>query len=223
MGYAFVMVIRGLLLVAALAPVIGVNLAYWIGVTHDNLPSCIPYIDGCTSISSTGRYPPGDRLFRAVMLPQAVLLAVTWYATLLWLRAVRPDATRAATTALVAGLLGALALIIYVSYLASNDPFYEVMRRYGIYFYFICTVIAQIAVSLVVPVATLRRVMLGIMVTPFALGLLNFVQKAIVENPDRTENVIEWIVSLLMQLWFVVLWLAWRRTHLAVDVKARLS
>ena len=74
MGYAFVMVIRGLLLVAALAPVIGVNLAYWIGVTHDNLPSCIPYIDGCTSISSTGRYPPGDRLFRAVMLPQAVLL-----------------------------------------------------------------------------------------------------------------------------------------------------
>lgn len=223
MGYAFVMVIRGLLLVAALAPVIGVNLAYWIGVTHDNLPSCIPYIDGCTSISSTGRYPPGDRLFRAVMLPQAVLLAVTWYATALWLRAVRPDATRAATTALVAGLLGALALIIYVSYLASNDPFYEVMRRYGIYFYFVCTVVAQIAVSLVVPVATLRRVMLGIMVTPFALGLLNFAQKAIVENPDQTENVIEWIVSLLMQLWFVVLWLAWRRTHLAIDVKARLS
>lgn len=217
------MVIRGLLLVAALAPVIGVNLAYWIGVTHDNLPSCIPYIDGCTSISSTGRYPPGDRLFRAVMLPQAVLLAVTWYATALWLRAVRPDATRAATTALVAGLLGALALIIYVSYLASNDPFYEVMRRYGIYFYFVCTVVAQIAVSLVVPVATLRRVMLGIMVTPFALGLLNFAQKAIVENPDQTENVIEWIVSLLMQLWFVVLWLAWRRTHLAIDVKARLS
>ena len=64
---------------------------------------------------------------------------------------------------------------------------------------------------------------LGIMVTPFALGLLNFVQKAIVENPDQTENVIEWLVSLLMQLWFVVLWLAWRRTHLAVDVKARLS
>jgi hypothetical protein len=223
MGYAFVMVIRGLLLVTALAPVIGVNIAYWIGVSYDNLPSCIPYIDGCTSISSTGRYPPGDRLFRAVMLPQAVLLAVTWYATALWLRAVRPDATRAATTALVAGLLGTLALIIYVSYLASNDPFYEIMRRYGIYLYFVCTVIAQIAVSLVVPVATLRRAMLGIMVTPFVLGLLNFVQKAIVENPDNTENVIEWIVSLLMQLWFVVLWLAWRRTSFEVAVKARLN
>ena len=223
MRYAFIMVIRGLLLVTALVPIIGINLAYWIGVSFDNLPSCIPYIDGCTSISSTGRYPPGDRLFRAVMLPQAVLLAVTWYATALWLRAVRPDATRAATTALVAGLLGALALIIYVSYLASNDPFYEIMRRYGIYFYFVCTVIAQIAVSLSVPVVKLRRIMLGIMVTPFALGLFNFVQKAVVENPDNTENVIEWIVSLLMQLWFVALWLAWRRTNFDLDVKARLS
>ena len=223
MRYAFVMVIRGLLLVTALAPVVGVNIAYWIGVSHDNLPSCIPYIDGCTSISSTGRYPPGDRLFRAVMLPQAVLLAVTWYATALWLRALRPDATRAATTTLVAGLLGALALIIYVSYLASNDPFYEIMRRYGIYFYYVCTVIAQIAVSLKVPLATLRRVMLGIMVTPFVLGLFNFVQKAVVENPDNTENVIEWIVSLLMQLWFVALWLAWRRTHFEMDVMARVS
>lgn len=223
MRYAFIMVIRGLLLVTALVPIIGINLAYWIGVSFDNLPSCIPYIDGCTSISSTGRYPPGDRLFRAVMLPQAVLLAVTWYATALWLRAVRPDATRAATTALVAGLLGALALIIYVSYLASNDPFYEIMRRYGIYFYFVCTVIAQIAVSLSVPVVRLRRIMLGIMVTPFALGLFNFVQKAVVENPDNTENVIEWIVSLLMQLWFVALWLAWRRTNFDLDVKARPS
>ena len=223
MRYAFVMLIRGLLLVTALAPVIGVNIAYWIGVTYDNLPSCIPYIDGCTSISSTGRYPPGDRLFRAIMLPQAVLLAVTWYVTALWLRVVRPDAKRAASTALVAGLLGALALIIYVSYLGSNVPFYEVMRRYGIYFYFVCTVIAQIAVSLSVPVVALRRVMLGIMVTPFALGLFNFVQKAVVENPDNTENVIEWIVSLLMQLWFVVLWLAWRRTNFEVAVKARLS
>lgn len=223
MRYAFTMVIRGLLLITALAPIVGINLAYWIGVAHDNLPSCIPYIDGCTSISSTGRYPPGDRLFRAIMLPQAILLTVTWYATALWLRVIRPEANRAAMTALVSGLIGALALIVYVSYLASNDPFYEVMRRYGIYFYFVFTAIAQIAVSLALPLASLRRVMLAIIASPFLLGIFNFVQKAVVANPDRTENVIEWIASLLMQLWFVVLWLAWRRTRFDVDVKARLS
>ena len=216
------MLIRALPLIAAIAPFVGINVAYWIGANNDVLPTCIPYLDGCTSISSTGRYPPGDRLFRAILLPQSTILAFTWYFAVLWLKALKP-ATRVGPVILGAGIVGAVALVLYVSYLASNDPFYEIMRRYGIYFYFVCTVIAQIAVSLSVPLATLRRVMLGIMVTPFVLGLLNFVQKAVVENPDDTENVIEWIVSLLMQLWFVVLWLAWRRTHFALDVKARLS
>jgi hypothetical protein len=220
MRYAFAMVIRGLLLITALAPVVGINLAYWIGVAHDNLPSCIPYIDGCTSISSTGRYPPGDRLFRAIMLPQAVLLAVTWYATALWLRVVRPEAGRAATTALVAGLLGALALIVYVSYLASNDPFYEIMRSYGIYLYFIGTAIAQIAVSLALEPSRLRNVMLTIMITPFVLGLYNFIQKELINDLNSTENRIEWIVALLMQAWFVALLVAWRRSRFELVARA---
>ena len=214
------MVTRGLLVVTALAPVIGINLAYWIGVEYDNLPSCIPYIDGCTSISSTGRYPPGDRLFRAVMLPQAVLLAVTWYFTALWLRVARPDSPRAATTTLVAGLVGALALIVYVSYLASNDPFYEVMRRYGIYLYFIGTAVAQIAVSLAMGRSRLRQFMLAIMVTPFVLGLFNFIQKELIADLNSIENQIEWIVSLLMQSWFLALLVAWRRSKF--DLVARI-
>ena len=76
-----------------------------------DLPSYFDWrdVDGCTSISSTGRYPPGDRLFRAIMLPQAVILALTWHFTVLWLKSVRP-ATRASATVLISGLLGALAL-----------------------------------------------------------------------------------------------------------------
>lgn len=212
------MVIRYLPLVVAIAPIVGVNIAYWIGVDHGNLPSCNPYLDGCTSISSTGRYPPGDRLFRAVMLPQAVLLAVTWHFAVMWLRSVHP-ASRAPATVLTAGLVSALALIIYVSYLASNDPFYEIMRRYGIYLYFVGTVIAQIAATLAMRASGLRRIMGALLVMPFVLGLYNFIQKMVVENPDYMENRIEWVVSLLMQLWFVGLYLAWRKTGFAVEVR----
>lgn len=214
------MIIRGLLLLTGVAPIIGVNIAYWIGVHHANLPECIPYLDGCTSISSTGRYPPGDRLFRAVMLPQAVLLAVTWYATSLWLRVVRPDATRAATTTLVAGLVGALALVIYVSYLASNDPFYQVMRNYGIYLYFIGTAVAQIAVSLALHPSRLRRIMLAIMITPFVLGLYNFIQKEFINDLNSIENRIEWIVALLMHIWFLALLVAWHRSGFRLEARA---
>lgn len=212
------MVIRNLPLATALAPIVGINLAYWLGVDNGTLPSCIPYLDGCTSISSTGRYPPGDRLFRAVMLPQAVLLALTWHFTVLWLKALRPN-VRAATTILVSGLLGALALIIYVSYLASNDPFYQIMRRYGIYLYFIGTVVAQIAVTASLGESRLRTLMGWLLLMPFVLGIYNFVQKALIDDLNSVENRIEWIVSLLMQLWFIALFVAWRRTRFEIAAR----
>jgi hypothetical protein len=219
-GYAFFMIIRGLPLVTALVPIIGINIAYWLGVQHDSLPSCFPYIDGCTSISSTGRYPPGDRLFRAVMLPQAVLLALTWHFSVLWLKSLRP-ASHPGRTVLVTGLIGALALIVYVSYLASNDPFYEIMRSYGIYLYFIGTVLAQIAVTLSMEKSRLRQAMFAVLALPFVLGIFNLVHKALVSDLNSMENRIEWVVSLLMQLWFVGLYLAWRRSGFELVVRTR--
>ncbi len=209
------MVIRFMPLVTALAPLIGVNLAYWIGVQYDNLPSCIPYIDGCTSISSAGRYPPGDRLFRAVMLPQAVWLIITWHFTAAWLKTLGRS-RGAALTVEISGLLGGAALILYVSYLASNDPFYEVMRRYGIYLYFVGTVVAQIAVTFALRPSGLRKVMMWIIAMPFLLGIYNLIQKNFISDLNSIENRIEWIVSLLMHIWFIVLYVAWRKSNFKV-------
>ncbi len=217
-GYAAKMVIRSLLIITALAPVIGINLAYWIGVNADVLPSCFPYLDGCTSISSTGRYPPGDRLFRAIMLPQAVLLAVTWYFAVLWLRSMSPG-VRVANAALFFGLMGAAALVLYVSYLGTKEPFYELMRRFGIYLYFIGTVFGQMFLTFALKRSPVRQAMLGVVAVPWLLGLLNFAQKSLRATPDRMENAIEWIVSLLMQCWFLLLYLEWRRTGFRISVQ----
>jgi len=212
------MVIRALPLVTGLAPLIGINVAYWIGVNADILPSCIPYIDGCTSISATGRYPPGDRLFRAIMLPQAMLLAMTWHFAALWLRSLSPN-NKAATPALVCGLVGAAALILYVSYLGTKEPFYELMRRFGIYFYFLGTAIGQIILTLGLERSRLRQSMLWIVAVPWLLGLANLAQKALRANPDRMENTIEWIVSVFIQVWFLLLYVAWRKTDFDVTVR----
>lgn len=212
------MVIRSLLLITALGPIIGVNLSYWIGANADVLPSCFPYIDGCTSISSAGRYPPGDRLFRAVMLPQAALLAVTWYFAVLWLRSLLPT-SKAGNAVLFFGLLGAAALVLYVSYLGTKEPFYELMRRFGIYLYFIGTVFAQLILTLALNRSAWRHAMLWAVAIPWVLGILNFVQKSLRTNPDMMENTIEWIVSLIMQLWFLLLYVGWRKTGFRVSVQ----
>ena len=212
------MLVRALPIIACLLPLVGINIAYWIGADNNVLPSCIPYLDGCTSISSTGRFPPGDRLFRAMLLPQSAVLALTWYFAVLWLKSMQP-VSRAGTAILVSGVTGAVALILYVSYLASNDPFYEVMRRYGVYFYFVGTALAQLILSFALKKSTIQRAMAWVAVTPFALGVVNLGQKALLGSLNSNENRIEWIASLLMQAWFVLLWLAWRRSRFSIVVR----
>ena len=214
------MLVRALPLIAAIAPLIGINVAYWIGANNDVLPSCIPYLDGCTSISSTGRYPPGDRLFRAILLPQATVLALTWYFAVLWLKSLKP-VSRAGPVIIISGVVGAVALVLYVSYLASNDPFYEIMRSYGVYLYFGGTALAQLVLSLSLDRSLMQRAMIWITVTPWVLGIINLVQKAVFGSLNSNENRIEWIASLLMQVWFVLLWINWRRTQLTVAVSTR--
>ncbi|MDX1509013.1 MAG: hypothetical protein R3358_12080 [Woeseiaceae bacterium] len=224
-SYCIAMFVRLLPLIAALAPILGANLAYWLGVRADVLPSCIQYFDGCTSISAAGRYPPGSYLFRAVHLPYAALLSVVWYFNYLWLTAVEGQAHRLRRRVMFGfGLVGSLALIVYVTFLGTSEPIYEFMRRGGIYFYFLSTAIAQVATTLAL-LHIDKRVFAWMLVTsllPFALGIDNLVQKEVLpfEIADLVENQIEWIAALTMHVWFIVLYAAWRRQGFEVSVTA---
>lgn len=223
------MLIRGLPLVIAIMPVLAASIAYWLGASHGVLPSCMPLLDGCTSISASGRNMPGSLLFRAVMLPQAGLLMFLWYFAGRWLQALEIR-SKAAAVMLVSGLIGALALILYMTFLGTKAPFYELMRRFGIYFYFLGTAIAQFTLAAAIlrhartsGLLQLRRVavyMLWLCALPFALGILNLFLKAILDDTDSIENRIEWISALLMQLYFVGLYLAWRKTGFTIAVQA---
>ena len=224
------MLLRGLPLYTGIAPVVAVTVAYWLGVSNEVLPACMPLLDGCTSISATGRYPPGNFLFRAIMLPQAVVLALLWTLSAGWLAALtRTERTN--RLLLVPGLLGALALILYVTFLGTTLPFYEAMRRFGIYIYFLGTAVAQLTLAVTLlkaaPPARADKLrgyalaMLWLCGLPFALGVLNFVLKTTLDDADFMENRIEWISALLMQGYFVVLYLAWRHTGFTTSVRVR--
>jgi hypothetical protein len=206
-------------LIAGIGPVLGVSLAYWLNIQGGSLPSCMPLLDGCTSISATGRYMPGSMPFRAVMLPQAAFLAILWWVCADWIRQIAPQ-SRIANAVVISGVVGAIALVLYVTFLGTEQPFYEFMRRFGIYFYFLGTVISQLLLTLAMPTSRLRTAMLWIIGTPFLLGVINLLQKALLEQSDKIENGIEWTAALLMQVWFVLLYVAWRKSGLDVSVKA---
>lgn len=210
--------IRALPLFVGLVPVLAVTAAYWLNVEAGVLPSCMPLLDGCISISAAGRYTPGSMPFRAALLPQAALLVVLWWVSVGWLKSIS-SALRNHQAILICGAVGALALVLYVTFLGTTGPFYEFMRRFGIYFYFLGTVLSQILLTWSMPRSRLRSVMLAVIAAPFVLGLLNLVQKAVLADSDNIENRIEWIAAVLMQVWFVLLYFAWRKSGIAVIVR----
>jgi hypothetical protein len=210
--------IRFLPLFVGLAPIVGVVVAYWLNVEADKLPSCMPLIDGCTSISATGRYVPGSMVFRAVLLPQAPLLIFLWWVGVHWLRTIAPSA-RVHRAILICGVTGAIALILYVMFLGTKQPFYEFTRRFGIYFYFLGTALAQVIMARAMPQSLLRTAMLWVISIPFALGILNLLLKVLLDDSNNFENSIEWVSALLMQAWFVLLYFSWRGSDFAITVR----
>ena len=121
-----------------------------------------------------------------------------------------------------------MALIVYTTFLGTKEPFYEFMRRFGIYMYFLGITLAQLFVALSLrqaPSSLFGRIptaMLWLCLMPFALGILNLVQKAVLDyaTADALENSIERLASAMMQAWFVLLFLAWRRGGFEVTVSA---
>lgn len=220
------MLIRLLPLITGLLPIVAILASFFIAVDAGRVPPCNPFIDGCTSISATGRYPPASYLFRAAMLPQSVLLAIFWLFSAAWLRSLAHAAGqsdhRVGRTVGALGVGGALFLILYVTFLGTTEPFYEFMRRFGVYLYFLLTVLAQLGLALRVrPLAVtlanerlrlLANCQLGLAIVPFLMGILNLVLKSVLADPDPSENVIEWFFALLMQGWFVLAWMTWRAT-----------
>jgi hypothetical protein len=157
------------------------------------------------------------------MLPQAILLGFTWYLSLLWLRQLRTDLGSGMQASIaIAATVNAIALIIYVTFLGTTEPIYEFMRRIGIYFGFLGMALVQLLVAVALlktPLKSLAKGMLSISIVVFAIGILNLVLKATLADPDPAENRIEWIASVMMQAWFFVLFVAWRRTEAAFSVR----
>ncbi len=199
-------------------PIIGVSVAYWQNVHSGVLPECQPLLEGCVSISAAGRYLPGSIPFRAVLLPHAAFLVILWVLACDWLKQLTPSA-HSARIILTSGIVGAIALVIYVAFLGTRQPFYEFMRHFGVYFYFFGTAIAQIVMTISMPKSRLQTGMLWVVITPFVLGLINWAQNLWLGDSDTIQNRIEWVSAVLMQVWFVLLFLAWRSSAIAITVR----
>jgi hypothetical protein len=218
-----------ILFLAGLLPILAAHLAYlmniWAGTHLASEFICIPYLDGCVSISRAARSGPGLHLFRSLMLPSAVLLLLSWEFVREWLRGMSACTGRRAWLIGGLGAVGAFFLVFYATWLGTEGEWYRWLRRYGVIFYFAGTALAQL---LLIWVLWPQRMQLagGRLVPPitaltalvslqWALGVFSSIKRLIFDDPqlvDRIENIIEWCYALPMATAFIVIAWMFRRT-----------
>ena len=185
-------------------PVIAAHLAYLVSAQAGLVPWCLPYVDGCSSISRAARHGLANPLFKALMLPYALVLALLWRAAAQHVGMQSPARPRLQRALRVSGLTGAAFLVLYVIFLGVEGPLYQWLRRYGITFYFAGTVLAQMLfAAAVAPHAAPapKRIMLGLCGAMLALGLASLPLQHWLER-DGVVNAIEWSYALLLSLYF---------------------
>ena len=216
---------RTLALFITLLPLFAVNAAYIISASAELVPRCVPYIEGCTSISRAARQGDAIFLFRASMIVQAVLLMWYWRFAQCWLYKLRAlgavnQGERSTQIMCYLGIVGAFFLILYADYLGTTGDFYRFMRRYGVIFYFTFTPLAQmimvnqlyklrqLAPHLDINLGVLRY-QLAILLIILSMGLFSLFLRYTQGSSFERQNIIEWNYALLLTAFFggsIVMW-----------------
>lgn len=207
-------------LLCAAIPVLAAHVAFALSAQAGHVPDCMPYLEGCTSISRAARHGLGNHVFRGLMLPCALLQWLHWIAARHWLRAHAPDPA-AGSSLLALGAIAGIALGLYANFLGTEGDGYRFMRNYGVKFYFAATYLAQLVFlrrlrELAPAFPGARHAMLAIALALLALGLGSTAVTGLVDDEllkDQLENLMEWHLGLLVCAWFVVNALLWRQTR----------
>lgn len=197
-------------LLIGVLPIVAINITYLVSASEGYVPWCVPYWDSCTSISATGRSGTAFFIFKATMIPAALLLM--WY----WILAARKLNLfgNSGHTIPVIGIIGAIFLIVYTIALGAVGDLFQLQRRVGIIIFFTFTYLAQLLFSYRVEklelADTTRPIQWTLCSTVLAIGLLTLILDITLENYDDYEDAFEWIIALLLQCYFIVSHWSWK-------------
>lgn len=210
-------------LLCGLLPVVTVHLSYALSASAGIIPACIPYLEGCTSISATGRHGWGYVLFKAGMLPSALLLIAYWRLCRDWLLEAGEVDGPALRGLLWLGIAGALFLVLYTVFLGHQGGIYHLLRRFGVTLHLGLTGLAQLL--LVWRLSRLRapaghapcppgilRAKTWLVTVLVMLGLGSIPVRNFIADKDPVENAIEWLFCLLMSGFYLLTAAAWKRS-----------
>ncbi len=212
---------RSLALIITILPLLTTNGVYLLSAYQGFIPWCIPYIDGCTTISQAARSGNSIFIYRASMIVYGVLLIGFWIYAQQWLNLLYGHTTKIARIILWLGIVGALFLIIYIDFLGTTGEVNRFMRRYGIMIFFTFTPLAQILMleqhHHILPSLPDDAIKPGVLKFQLLVLLLMLIIAIISTTLEATqiktyesENIVEWNFSLLMNMYFLGIIFIWK-------------
>ena len=218
-------------LAAGVLPALGAIVAVWLSMRLGLVDACNPLFSGCVSVSRAARHDLPNHIFRALVLPGAVLQCLTWVLCRDWLLSL--GAKRRLQLLPWLGGFAAIFLVLYGTFLGTEGRAYRWLRIYGTIGYFglsyLCLLIAAGEIGRLARVtAALRswradRVLLSVCILLLLIGLINaFVAPHFAsDTKNRIGNVAEWWLGVGFTLCFLVLALLWKRTQFAVQPRTK--
>ncbi len=206
--------LRAIPLWAAVVPLVTINVCFVIAAGLEHVPSCIPYLSGCTSVSSTGRMAPESLIFRAGMLPTAVILVLFWHHCATFLELGGQTGRR-----LVAlrglGVIAALSLTVYALTLGFEGDMYRQLRRAGIIGFAVSTFSAEVMFVMAyrpMRITETEKLWRWLLLLCLALPLLDIVSELLkwAGTPRRaTNNTVAWNAFVAASLYYAVVARIW--------------
>lgn len=212
---------RILAILIALLPIVAGNIAYLISAYDGFVPWCVPYLEGCTTVSRAGRSGDAIFLFRAAMMVYGVLLLWFWLYAHQWLTSLGLGAKKSMGIILWLGIIAAIFLIVYIDFLGTTGEVNRFMRRFGIIIYFTFTPLAQLMMLNMhyevlyenpnFPInKKVLRFQLIVLLLMLLTGIVSVTLGVTNIKTYESENIIEWNFSLLLSLYFAGMVLLWK-------------
>jgi len=210
----------------ALLPLLTFNVCYLVAAVLDHVPICIPYLEGCTSVSSTGRAAPESLIFKAGMFLSAAVLGLLWLRTSTFLRAngvtlFRVNVLRATAT------LAVVSLVIYAATLGMQEAEYRALRRIGINGFALGNMLTSIIfLVLYRPLRTSAtdtafRWLVGVCIGLPLLGVFAEIAKSLGLPRRPVNNAAAWNASLLIAAYYAAFTRIWLHELINTDRPVR--
>ncbi len=210
--------LKKLSLVIFFVSTLTVILSYLFSLYFNHVPQCIPFIDGCTSISRTGRYYPVNYFFKIFLFFTGFLILIYWTKNFYSLKNKNNETIINYATLL--GFISIFFLFLYLIFLGENN-YYRFFRKVGIFIYLIFSILSELLLSFIYysmknntvlfNIIFIRvKFILSILLTFLGIGLLPFMLMKI-ENVSEIRNIISWNFFFLIQLNILFTSLIWKK------------